>query len=373
LYRRAEEERRLKKELQEQREAQKQKEFFSPKINEVSQEIASKLPTSSYERLLTQREQPKPQEYSFKPTLNPKSRAMENEKKGVWNASPNDRVEHLLSQHERSQERLKTLRQEKEEKELQDCTFSPRTKAVHGGHTEHHYGPKKFHDRVSQWDRKRKAKVNRERRATSKDDLIGCTFSPDLSKTKNAPRVNTPDSGVHGADEFILRQNVAREKKEKQLQGVYVTGENWKHRITKPKEFVFNKKNDKIKSLDKPASPKKTPKKEEIDEKFEGLTLSDFGINFSDDSKYEDVHDEIDDYETYLPRSPVHHYETNLNVPPQGIFSHLSSVSILETTRQPPRSPSEVEDEQYEEEDDDDNGPSEEWIKRSKEKKEKEK
>jgi hypothetical protein len=334
-------------------------------------------------RLLnSNKEQLKPPEYSFKPALNPNSLAMENEKKGALSASANDRIEHMLSKHERSQERLKTLRQEQEEKELKDCTFSPRTKAVHAGHTEHHY--KSFHDRVSQWEKKRKAKVYRERKAIVKDELKDCTFSPDMSKTKNARSI-AQEMETPGVDEFLLRQNAARERKERRDQGVFTTGENWKYRVTVPQEFTFNKKDSKIRSLDKPASPKKgtsspsTPKSptqesDYIEEKFHGLTLSDFGIDMTDSRLFaqrgEEEHSDEEkeeemDYNTYAVTSQVNtSQQNNSHVPPQGLFSSRSTVSILENLR----FDDDEENEGSQEDHEVDLTATDEWLKRSKEK-----
>lgn len=180
-----------------------------------------------------------------------------------------------------------------------------------------------------------------------------------------------------GFEEFIHRHNEARERRERKKQGIFITGENWRYRKTVPKEFTFNKKVEKIRSLERPVSPNKksavdssnTP--QEPKEDLKGLTLSDFGIDMCEPMLLSDD-DEVNESLENDIENRINNLSINgaFQVPPQGLFSSRSTVSILESLRYG-TSKEEISSTSFEERSQTRTEPlssTDEWLKRSKEK-----
>ncbi|KAF0984976.1 hypothetical protein FDP41_000015 [Naegleria fowleri] len=280
-----------------------------PRINPVSEEIASRLPHSSKERLLssgnkTPKGSPVKLELTFKPRINEKSKLIEGDK----SQSVEERITQLLNYDKKKRQILEEKRKEKDEKEMEECTFKPNVLA----NPKTQSLQKTFADRLIFWDKKRKAKLEQERKEKTLQELKQCTFKPaidrikqeDLSKLEN-------DSEPLGYEEFVQRQIEAREKK-KNASKVINYGENWKNEITIPKEFTFGQKTAVIKSLRKPLTPQtsRIMEPEDKDKSFE--------------VQYREVY-HIDD--------EMNRDSDNLDVfPPQGLFSTKNTLSILEGT-----------------------------------------
>mmetsp|Transcript_7303 Transcript_7303/g.27327 ORF Transcript_7303/g.27327 Transcript_7303/m.27327 type:complete len:704 (-) Transcript_7303:53-2164(-) len=263
------EQRKMKKLEKIERLMEKEKDLHKPKINPVSQEIASRLPSTSRERLLApskQRQSDNPNldeaNCSFRPELCAKSREIEAEKE----LSSTERIDKLYQRDRRRREKIENLRSFYEQKELEECTFAPKTSGV--AEYERPRSRKRgssrvpFNERAQQWQEKRESKINVKRRNIEAKEMENCTFHPNivtqdeergqslgipiqhhdsrftsLSQTHILETSDQPPVQPSGYTEFIKRQQEARRRKEQKTSGVFVTGENWKNRVTVPKEF----------------------------------------------------------------------------------------------------------------------------------------
>lgn len=158
-----------------------ERDMHHPRINPVSKVIASSLPSTAKERLYGTAKLPKTPRneedlYSFKPEINQKSREIE-ENRGSLNSGMNARVDHMLMRDKKKQESIQKLKDFYNQKELEECTFTPRTR---GGYYE--TLSKDFNERQQQWDRKRSAKVAREKAVVQKKEVENCTFRPNTDK-----------------------------------------------------------------------------------------------------------------------------------------------------------------------------------------------
>ncbi|KAG2381568.1 hypothetical protein C9374_005952 [Naegleria lovaniensis] len=280
-----------------------------PRINPVSEEIASRLPHSSKERLLssgskTPKGSPIKMELTFKPRINEKSKLIESDK----SQSVEERITQLLNFDKKKKQSLEEKRKEKDEKEMEQCTFKPNVLA----NPKTHSLQKTFADRLIFWDKKRKAKLEQERKEKTLQELKQCTFKPTIDRIKQDDLTKLEnDSEPLGFDDFIQRQIEAREKK-KHASRVINYGENWKHETTVPKEFTFGQKTAVIKSLRKPLTPQtsKIMEPEDMDKSFE--------------LQYREVYHVVDEARRDSESMEV--------FPPQGLFSTKSTLSILEGT-----------------------------------------
>jgi hypothetical protein len=253
---------RLKKAEEMERLLEKEKELHHPKINPVSEEIASRLPYSTKERLLQTPKhvarEPSPN-WTFHPEINKRSAQIEEERRGRRDTL--SRIERLYKQDKMKKDKLKQLRTEFEQKELEECTFNPKTIRVKRD-------TQPLWQRCKNWEDKRKAKISRERAFVEKKDLEECTFRPwvntefrinETSSRHNRSADFSYLDGIEdplGFDEFVQRQREARILKEQRKSEVFSTDEKWKNEITIPKEFnLGTKRPGAIKSLKKPLSP----------------------------------------------------------------------------------------------------------------------
>jgi len=252
----------IKKKLveQDQRDAEKNV-FFRPKINPVSKAIASNLGSTAQERLLGSKKSMSPKRstevpvtYSFKPEINEHSRKIEEAASSPRGALA--RINNLYKKEEQKQQEIKALQQVQLDKELQNCTFSPSTRAPYV-----EYNPQKFNERVMQWDYKRKNRLQKERQEVEKKEMEQCTFKPNTQLDANNPNASLMKQQAAeepvGFEQFIFRQKHARKIKE-QTSKVFATGEKWKNELTVPVEFSIGKHGNRghVSALSKPASPR---------------------------------------------------------------------------------------------------------------------
>lgn len=114
-------------------------------------------------------------------------------------------------------------------------------------------------------------------------------------------------------DEFVARQKQARENKENALKGVFSTGDKWKNQSTVPVEFNLGKhKPVKIRSLQKPTSPPN----------YRTQRSPSSNSNEDGDEQYAE---EMDENEDAMQRTEI----DPESIPPQGLFSSHSTLSIL--------------------------------------------
>ena len=312
-----------------------------PKINPVSEEIASRLPVSSKERLLIRPEKkdsPNKLNLSFKPQINEKSKLIEEEK-----PRNEDRITQLLNFEKKKKQAIEEKRKEKSEKEMEECTFRPSISAIPSKNLN-----KSFNDRVVSWDNKRKARMEKERREKSVQEMRECTFKPVIERMKpdEFSKSMGEESAIEpvGFDDFVQRQVEAREKKKNSVREIKY-GENWKNEITVPKEFTFNQKTSQIKALRKPMTPQtsKILESEEIDRLEES---------------FNDIYDQN-----------LSNLDTS-DFLPQGLFSTRSTHGFLEFASIPQPTPSGLKLEDIAESNEYDShfdltSPSDEWLKRS--------
>lgn len=355
---------------------EKERELHYPIINSVSEEIASRLPQTPMERLLSGHMSNKTQLQldgsTFKPYINPKSVEIEKLRRGLPDFT--SRINQWELQEKRRREKLKSIKNALEQKELQDCTFSPAVSISPSQKVTN----KSFDDRNKQWQRRRQIKLGREKAAVMRKEMDECSFRPAMSP-RNASPLNitrseeTNTRELVGFEEFVSRHRSARDKKREDP-----PGSNWKNQLTKPIGPQLGKRTrDKIKALDRPvtqplpyspqsrpnsprsnesrsSSPVLTPRNASCD--MERRSCS--AISSSNSTKY-DVEDD-DEQESTVDFN---------NFPRQGLFSSRSTVNILEELRynfivsEPP-----VEDlrnTHAREEEEEDSNASEEWKKRS--------
>eukprot|EP00817_Percolomonadidae_sp_ATCC50343_P002423 CAMPEP_0117433110 /NCGR_PEP_ID=MMETSP0758-20121206/12513_1 /TAXON_ID=63605 /ORGANISM="Percolomonas cosmopolitus, Strain AE-1 (ATCC 50343)" /LENGTH=803 /DNA_ID=CAMNT_0005223529 /DNA_START=11 /DNA_END=2419 /DNA_ORIENTATION=+ len=263
---------------------EREKDMHHPQINQVSKAIAAQLPPSR-QRLLEKRKvhKKKPNDDSkqctFKPKLCARSKQIDDEKK-TYSNNGNDRIDHLYQREERRQQHIQHLRQFYQEKEMSECTFAPQTK------NNIDQNNLTFAERTERWAMKREKKLARKRANIERKEMEKCTFKPNISDNKSVDPYMTNDDeyndrnhviGVSytqeasysdedqqaaaaadplGFGEFVERQKQARAMRRTKREGVFVTGKNWKNRVTVPKAPKLGRqRGERIKSLQRPFSP----------------------------------------------------------------------------------------------------------------------
>jgi hypothetical protein len=330
---------------------EKERGLHHPVINTVSEEIASRLPQTPMERLLGGHSQPKSaynnnsELYTFRPYINPKSVEIENQRYGATDF--HSRVNHWEKQERRKKEKIRAIKRDLEEQELEGCTFSPIVSASPSRRASN----KTFDDRNKQWERRRQIKLNRERAAVIRKEMDECPFRPAKSPRGNsAANVGKEEANTRemvGFEEFIARQKSARARKKEEPQ----PGANWKNKLTKPVEPQLGKRTrEKIKALDRPVgkpislssrrgsprttrysspsvvSPNSTPRGSERSTPSRLAT----GRILNPSTPYRklyQVEDEDEDEDQNESALDPEHF------PRQGLFSSRSTVNILEELR----------------------------------------
>ena len=117
-------------------------------------------------------------------------------------------------------------------REMQECTFAPRTSegqpnrspypasSSHQHQHQHHHHPTSVYDREQQWAQRRDEKVEAIRRAAMRTELSDCTFSPQVGgRSALAAYDMAPPSQLYGGDgrawgfrDHVSRLNTARRR-----------------------------------------------------------------------------------------------------------------------------------------------------------------
>lgn len=237
-------------------ELEREKDLHHPAINPVSDAIASRLPTSTKERL----SMPKTQHYDPAEHSATRSRASSVRSASVAttasvaSAALAERLESMAHFEERREANLKRLKEEQLERELEGCTFAPavtsRASITQGS----------VHERNQQWERRREMKLDEQRRAREDSETRDCTFAPSRRHdAQNSAGRSNEDNTVYGGDgkpwgsqEFISRMEAARRRKTERELLTTPRTDNWSPSLTVPKEFHLGRTKTPVKSLSRP-------------------------------------------------------------------------------------------------------------------------
>lgn len=239
---------------------ERENERHTPAINPVSDAIAARLQQTPKERLLEPRAiyvdtsaQP-----SFAPQLSSRARSTSRSSSTTsFHEREAHRLETLEKAAQRRQEKLMQLKQEKAQRELEECTFQPET---HSWMATDPQGD--LYDRTSQWQRRREKKLEEQRSSRHETDLNGCTFHPTVHDANRTPPpsrnvVYGGDGKAWGVQEFVERQKEARRRREEEEARLYDTGHKWRNEPTQPREFLLGQHDaQRIRSLDPPVNPR---------------------------------------------------------------------------------------------------------------------
>eukprot|EP00760_Papus_ankaliazontas_P035909 PhM_4_TR8081/c0_g1_i1/m.5988 len=245
---------------------ERERDLHTPAINPVSDEIASRLPETSRERLY----KPKsryydPTEYPFQPNLGHNSSQDDtgsDEKSGRKQGADtgrrqHERIDQMYQREMQRQEKLDQLRAEEEDRMMADCTFRPTTRFP-SGRTDSAAQPLRVYNRVTQWARRRDQKIIEQRQEKTRQELAECSFRPDMSTTQSPQRSEASnnntiyDGNAWGYDEFVERQREARRRQQEKATKGWTTGDRWRNEVTVPQEFQLGKRDKPIRSLQKP-------------------------------------------------------------------------------------------------------------------------
>lgn len=246
-------------------EVERERTIHQPSINPVSDAIASRLPLSAKERLV------QPRRRHVDPSSDADGHQSPSVSRGsnisrsssvssALSSTVVDRLEAMATYEERREEHIQRLKQEKAEREMEECTFAPNTNRNSTAKTS--VSQQSVIERNSQWNQKRQMKIEEQRRLNSEQELGKCTFAPAVPKAGLTPTAQpqaTPEETIYGGDgtpwgvsEFVQRMEEARKlKNEKEVRQVTQT-EKWKPSITVPKEFQLGRVKTPVKSLQRP-------------------------------------------------------------------------------------------------------------------------
>jgi hypothetical protein len=247
-----------------------------PAINPVSDAIASRLPLSARERLYQQkprsedRENESQQRNSFARTNSTTSTAST-----LTAERERERAEKMRRDEERRREKIEQLQQEKLRKELEECTFTPKTSrrtpsqgpdgnvAPGAGGTPKLLNPAETYNRMEQWQKRREMKLAEQLAQKKEAERNGCTFAPNVDlhrdphQSLNVTAGNTiygGDGKPWGMDEFIQRQQLARKEREERAAKQTTDTSHWRPGSTIPVEFRFHQPAN-VRALDRPVGP----------------------------------------------------------------------------------------------------------------------
>ncbi|KAF0975426.1 hypothetical protein FDP41_005420 [Naegleria fowleri] len=301
-----------------------------PELNSLSLEIASRLPTTSKERLFSPSSKPPTSprlldesHYTFRPQINKKSEEIELSKQHI---GFEQRLYEMYKKTSNTQKKIEEKKKELMEKELEGCTFTPDVaKTINKIHVK----GKNIEDRTMIWEMRRRQKLLKGKMEVESKEMEGCTFSPNTQRLKLPSPKSSGDP--LGFEEFLKRQRQAREKKS-ELEKVFRTGEKWRNQITIPKEFSFGAKEGiKIKALQKPVTNDQANKKTNhfnlsMDQASEPLMfVGDGSLQFDEDNE-----NLITTISTNHDGKDITNESGISDIPPQGLFSSKTSVTILD-------------------------------------------
>lgn len=205
-------------------------------------------------------------DYSFQPTLNSRSVEMEQARADRGEVSGNNRGEYLFYKDHEIRYRQELMRKRMMEEEMEGCTFSPMTNPSRGGTSRVSVMQQSqmWNERRDEW----RAQAQEER---LHEEMKECTFAPEIDITNRmkgsipAPRSleKSKVSKAKGVDEFILRQEAARQAREEARDVPHVAGKNWTRKTTVPQPFNFSASTKKVKALDAPVDKEAIKKKED--------------------------------------------------------------------------------------------------------------
>ena len=239
-------------------EQQRSKLNHTPAINPVSDVIATRLQQSTKERLLTTKQKvvyrDPEEEPTFAPaTNNPASRS---------SSTDSDAFKEMLRKdEEKRREKIERLREERERKEMADCTFTPRTHHVRGQSPSASQTPLGVWERSSQWVKRRSLRVEDERRQKAEEEVAGCTFQPAIAPRKDpnagsGVQIYGGDGRPWGVSEYLARQDEARRIAKQREERLKTPVDRWRNAPTVVEEFQLGRRenNVPIRALERPAS-----------------------------------------------------------------------------------------------------------------------
>lgn len=148
------------------------------------------------------------------------------------------------------------------EEEMQGCTFSPQTNPSrdHGSRISVVQHSQMWNERRDEWRTQAQERILQE-------EMKECTFHPKTTSHER-PAYSTEPPAMPGADdsnnakgfdEFVLRQEAARQARAEAEVVPHCAGKNWTRQTTKPQPFNFNR-SEKIRSLERPGKPEEVGK-----------------------------------------------------------------------------------------------------------------
>jgi len=203
------------------------------------------------------------EQFSFQPTLNSRSLAIEQERMNRGEVGQ-DRGEYLFYKDHEIRYRQELARKRMMEEEMEGCTFSPQVNPAMG-----------YASRIScvqhsqMWNERRDEWRNQAQERRLEEEMKECTFRPEIDITQrvapsssrpSTPGNNESTSKAKGFDEFVLRQEAARQARDEAKIVPHVAGNNWTRTATKPQPFTFNR-TEKIRSLERPGKPTELSKR----------------------------------------------------------------------------------------------------------------
>lgn len=206
----------------------------TPRINAVSDYIASQLPQTSTERLTTPRTaqliNDKP---SFKPRISKESERLAQIRK----QEEHDIFSALHSDGSRRSAHIQQLAMKSELEAVSQCTFRPSISAKAKTKT-----AEKLEHRVSQWAQKRQQRLDETAVEHLEQVMSECTFHPKVNSAPMNEMEPTPaydgEGSAWGYHRFVDRYSGARQRKELERsaqEAVFSSGAKWQNVATTPK------------------------------------------------------------------------------------------------------------------------------------------
>mmetsp|Transcript_13693 Transcript_13693/g.26494 ORF Transcript_13693/g.26494 Transcript_13693/m.26494 type:complete len:747 (-) Transcript_13693:123-2363(-) len=246
-----------------QMENEKFRKRANPKLGSKTKKIAAELGQSSKERLLnpskevqvrrqTRRGSVQEEDLTFKPRINPTSKKILRKQPGdtsldedpnAVKASPYDRLYAESNSRKARQASLEVKAQiEREQSEVQECTFKPHITPFEPLGDEHKSKQQDVVDRLKDWDTRRACRLEQERRAKEAANELGeeYTFAPKINRARRQSNVSvvspkdTEKKKAPGVDAYIARQRRAREERERKEKAHENTTVKWTNRVTIP-------------------------------------------------------------------------------------------------------------------------------------------
>lgn len=204
-----------------------------PKIDVVSELIASQLPTTSVQRLTQPRHRVVGDKApTFKPTITKCSERLASRRE-------NDRPRFEDLHHDSFRRAAVTTERTlmKRKTELESCTFSP----VISSKAAKHSNEADTVTRMTKWKQRRDQRLEDERVKHLEEEAMKCTFTPVTNvKVPQEPQEDViygGDGHAWGFHDFVDRQNAARRKRseeDERVAQVFSDGSHWTRNSTVP-------------------------------------------------------------------------------------------------------------------------------------------